>query len=103
MASSPNIKVFNPQGEYIASCKLYEDAACLAGMYGDGAQIRIGHAKSCTVWNEGSEDFSAAESYDGAAKIMADRWYQKQRKALVKSYGEDWVVRAEQKLASQEA
>lgn len=75
MAATPRLKVHNPQGEYIASCKHYEDAACLAGLYGEGATIR--HAdlarKDAVIWREGKERISAAESYDEAAAIMLDR------------------------------
>lgn len=73
MSGSPKYKVYNPQGEYIASCKHLEDAACLAGMYGSGASIREGHAAKDVIWREGQEEFSASDSYDGAAKIMLDR------------------------------
>lgn len=84
MAASPPLKVFNPQGEYIASCKMYEDAANLAGSYGAGAKIKHG---TVLIWTEGAEEFSAAESFDGAASIMATRWSEHQRKAYEKTHG----------------
>ena len=71
--SSPNFKVFNPAGEYIACCKHSEDAAALASLSGYGSQVRYGHAKKDTLWTEGSERFPAGESYDGAAAIMLER------------------------------
>ena len=73
MANSPQLKVYNPAGEYVAACKHGEDAACLAALYGDGATIRYGHNKSGIVWNEGSESFPAGESYDGVAALVAER------------------------------
>ena len=75
MAATPRLKVHNPSGEYIASCKHYEDAACLAASYGIGAVIRhadLSNAKS-VIWREGGEKISAGESYDQAAEIMRDR------------------------------
>ena len=73
MANAPYLKLYNPQGEYVACFKCLEDAAALAGIYGDGAEIRDGHNKRSTIWREGHEEFSAGESYDGAAQIMLDR------------------------------
>lgn len=73
MASAPQLKIFNPQGDYIGCVKHYEDAACLVAMYGPGAQVRHGHSKRNTLWTEGHEAFPAAESYDGAGEIMRQR------------------------------
>jgi hypothetical protein len=73
MAGSPYLKLFNPQGEYVACFKHLEDAAALVSIYGDGAEIRDGHNKRNTIWREGSEDFSAGESCDRAADVMLDR------------------------------
>lgn len=71
MAGSPKLKVYNPSGEYVASCKYGEDAAMIAGGYGEGATIRYGH--SLIVWREGSETEMASESYDTCADTMAER------------------------------
>jgi len=73
MARSPNWKVYNPQGDYVAACKHLEDAACLAGLYGHGATVRSGHAYKDCIWKEGHEEFSASESFDRAADLMLDR------------------------------
>lgn len=73
MAGSPDIKVYNAKGVYIAACKFYEDAAALAVLNGDGTTIRLGHHKRHTVWTEGKETIPAAESYDEATRIMRDR------------------------------
>ena len=75
MAATPRLKVHNPDGEYIASCKHYEDAACLVASYGTGAVIKhadLGRGNQ-VIWREGSERVAAAESYDEAAQIMAER------------------------------
>lgn len=73
MAASPKYKVFNPSGEYIASCKHASDAAALVVLYGNGAEIRTEHARSATVWREGTEPQSASESYDFVADTIAQR------------------------------
>ena len=75
MAATPRLKVHNPNGEYIASCKHYEDAACLVASYGSGAFVK--HAdlsrRNDVIWREGSEIIGAGESYDEAALIMRTR------------------------------
>lgn len=70
MAQAPQFKVYTPQNEYIAACKLASDAAALAALYGDGATVRNGHSARNVVWREGSDKFRAAESYDGAASVI---------------------------------
>lgn len=66
MAATPRLKVYNPQGEYIASCKHGEDAAAIVGNYGHGAKIKDRNGK--VLWHEGYEEQSAAESYDYVAE-----------------------------------
>ena len=75
MAATPRLKVHNPNGEYIASCKHYEDAACLAALYGAGAVIKHADLSRMNevIWREGSERIAAGESYDEAASIMQAR------------------------------
>ena len=71
MSGTPNWKVFTPHGNYIASCKLPEDAAAIVASYGEGAQIRFGHAKKDTAYTDGI-DGNAGESYDEVAQICHD-------------------------------
>lgn len=68
MAASPRFKVYKGS-EYIASCKYADDAAalCRADIY----TIRDGHTR--IVWDEGNEEFSAGESYDGVAEVVYSR------------------------------
>jgi len=73
MAGSPQLKIFNSQGEYIGCVKHYEDAACLVASYGAGATVRLGHSKKQTLWTEGAEEFSAGEGYDRAGLLMQQR------------------------------
>lgn len=70
------INVYAADGLFRASCVHYEDAAVLCSVLGDGAEARKGHAKKNMIWHEGHEEFSAGESYDRAAQIMADRMQQ---------------------------
>lgn len=62
--------VYNADAKRIAMFVHAEDAAAFVGIIGDGATVRHGRR---IVWREGSEDESAAESYDGAAERMRDR------------------------------
>lgn len=71
MAGSPKLKLYNPQGEYVASFKHGEDAAALASIYGTGTTIRDGH--TFVVWREGHEEFGAGESYDRVASVILGR------------------------------
>jgi hypothetical protein len=82
MAATPEWKVYRA-GEYIAACKYAEDAAALVSMA--GGLVKHGH--SLIVWREGSEEFSAGESYDGAARIMERRRYDNYAAAYVKMHG----------------
>lgn len=80
MAGSPQFKIFNPSGEYVAACKYAEDAAALAAILGEGTKIKHGH--SHVVWTEGAEDMSAGESYDYVAGVVFAR---------IKKKGEDYM------------
>ena len=71
MAQSPQFKVFNPAGKYIAACRHIEDAAMLVGAYGQGAKIKFGH--SMIVWTEGSEAAKASDSFDAVAQVVSTR------------------------------
>ena len=81
MAASPRFKVYNPQGEYIASCKHIVDAAAIVSIYGDGARIKDGGR---IVWAEGREEFSAGESYDQVAEVVWERIRERNIAALKK-------------------
>ncbi|ETV28924.1 hypothetical protein K3Z95_01355 [Pseudomonas aeruginosa] len=67
------MKVYDPAGNYVASCVAAEAGAALMAMYGDGAEIRNGHSKKNAIWREGFEQQSAGESYDFVAAVVADR------------------------------
>ena len=71
MAASPEYKVYNTAGEYIAACKYGEDAAALVALQGDGAKIKWDH--SVVLWTEGAEDQPAGESYDHVRETMHER------------------------------
>lgn len=88
MAQSPQWKVYRDK-EYIGCCKYPEDAAALVSV--SGGEIKYGH--SLVVWREGSEQFSAAESYDGAADIMQSRRIEANIRGLRNAgYNEDQIT-----------
>lgn len=70
---SPKYKIYDADGVYQASCKEAEAAAALVASIYSGGTVRFDHSKKSIVWTEGSEDFSASESYDGAAMVMFER------------------------------
>lgn len=70
MAASPKWKVYDSHGVYQASCKETCAAACLMGLYGEGATIR--HHHNTIVWTEG-KDGEAGESYDVTHDIIMKR------------------------------
>lgn len=70
MAASPKYKVY-ADGEYVASVKYAEDAAAIVAFRGEGTTIRYSHG--ATLWTEGKESFSAAESYDRTAVVIWQR------------------------------
>lgn len=85
MAASPQFKVYNPAGEYVAACKHGEDAAAIVAGYGEGATIRFGHSR--VLWREGAESFPAGESYDGVAEAIAERVRDIHRKGYAAAFG----------------
>ena len=87
MAATPFLKIYTPQGVYVARCSEFEAAAALASFYGPGCTVRDGHAKKNTLWTEGYKhgefkhsptrgDGFAGESYDHAANVMVNRMAQ---------------------------
>jgi len=71
MAASPQYKVYI-DGEYRAACKYAEDAAIIVAAWSHG-DIRDGHSSKRILWVEGAEEFSAGQSYDGAAEVICKR------------------------------
>jgi hypothetical protein len=72
MAASPRYKIYF-HNTYEGSTKDPDRAAMLVACLGEGSDVRDGHRKKDIIWREGSEAFSAAESYDGAADVMTER------------------------------
>ena len=71
MAATPRFKVYDRFGEYQAAVKEIEAAACLMGLYGSGATIRLHH--SWVVWREGQEDQPGFDSYDHVGCVVTER------------------------------
>lgn len=84
MAISPQLKIYNTVGEYVASCKHHEDAAAIIGVYGNGAIVRFGHKRKNVLWTEGKEEFSVKSSYDQAATVMRQREEKFKRRATLR-------------------
>lgn len=82
MAASPQWKVYRGK-EYVAACKYAEDAAAMVSLA--GGTVKHGHG--LLVWTEGSEEFSAGDSYDRAAQIMERRRYEHYRAAYERVHG----------------
>ncbi len=88
MAQSPEWKVYRNK-EYIGCCRYAEDAAALVAL--GGGVVKHGH--SVLVWTEGAEQFSAGESYDGAAAIMIARLRKHNIATAVRLRGVEYAMR----------
>lgn len=77
-------KIFNASNKFVGALKHAEDAAALVGVLGDGYTIRTGPAKRDTVWTEGAETQSAAESYDHVYEVVTTREREQLRAAHAK-------------------
>ena len=71
MRSLPHWKVYNHGGTYEGEAVFGELAAAMVAVLGNGSTVRT--AGGQVVWREGAEEFSANESYDGAAETMRYR------------------------------
>lgn len=67
------MKIYDAAGNYVASCVEAEAGAALMAMYGEGAEIRNGHAKKNAIWREGFEAQPAGDSYDFVALVCKER------------------------------
>jgi hypothetical protein len=78
MAAAPPWKIYEPGPDgalqYVGAVKRPEYGAMLVACLDEGAEVRFGHSSRAVVWTEGAEEFSAADSYDGAAEIMVTRF-----------------------------
>ena len=75
MASSPALKIYTAEGEYVGSAKDVIGAAVMVQVYGEGSTIRLGHSKKAIAWTQGT-DGDATESYDGTGITMCQRFPQ---------------------------
>jgi hypothetical protein len=85
MAGSPQWKVYDPDGVYVACFKHVEDAAAFVAIRGPGTTIRKQHGKP--LWTEGSEEFSAGESYDRVFDVVMQRAHEQGRESYFRIYG----------------
>lgn len=68
--ATPELKIYNADGEYTAACRHAEDAAAIVSLFGRNAKVKWHHVR--TIWTEGV-DGVAADSYDLAAARMHER------------------------------
>lgn len=64
MAASPKYKIHKPNGEYTASTKGAEEAACLCAFLGKGTKVKFG---GCVIYTE-PDDWN--DSYDATASAI---------------------------------
>lgn len=88
--ATPQFKVYNAEGVYMAACKEPEAAAALVAFYGDGSTIRFGHR--LIVWTEGGDGNAAVFSYESVVEMIAGRIQRDQEKRT------DPVSRIEKRL-----
>ena len=69
MGASPQFKIYNKKGEYIASTKYADDAAVLVAARGSGT-VRIGHSKKDILYDE---EIDFTDSYDKSAILILER------------------------------
>lgn len=96
MAASPDLKLFDPRGQYVAALKHAEDAAAVLAVYGEGAKLRLGHSGPY-VWIEGKESQPAAESYDFVATTVYARIAEHRRAFDVKHFGRELTELADKR------
>lgn len=67
-----NFRITNSLGIVVAQTEYAEDAAMLAGNFGNGSKV-LPFYSGLILWEEGAEELSASESFDRAAEIMHSR------------------------------
>ncbi|MGB0817830.1 MAG: hypothetical protein ACPGQQ_02900 [Candidatus Puniceispirillaceae bacterium] len=73
MAASPNYKIYNDDGGYVASVKDPVHGLVLVSFMGKGSTMRWGHSKQNTLWHEGFEDRRGDENYDHNYDVVRER------------------------------
>lgn len=68
--ATPEHKVYDGHGQYIAACRYAEDAAAILAIH-PGGTLRLDHR--VILWREGGESLSAGESYDVVARTVHAR------------------------------
>jgi hypothetical protein len=83
------MKVYDANGNYQASCVDIAAAAALMSFYGNGAEIRNGHAKKSVLWREGSESQPAGESYDFVVGTVQSRTFSEETEPTPEQKAQD--------------
>lgn len=69
--AAPPIKIYR-NGEYVAACKYFEDAAAICGMT-PGTKVKWQGLALIFTEGEEAEGSNAADSWDAAAELMRSR------------------------------
>lgn len=82
MSGTPRFKIYDDQGIYQAATRDATLAAVVVGVGGfDGWTVKV---NGRIVWRQGSEEFSAADSYDDAAMLIYDRIEEHHRQRMAR-------------------
>ena len=65
------LKVYTPDGTYIASCKYMEDAATIVLHHGAGASVRLGYSKWPTIYSL-PEEFASHDTFESIVQEMEE-------------------------------
>lgn len=99
MPKTPRFKIYR-DSEYVGSAKYAEDAAALIAVSGCG-EIRDGWHGRRVLWREGREEFSASDSYDMVARVVARR-IREHHMAYLRRYDPEFAKQFESESRSQE-
>ena len=80
--ATPKLKIYSPEGEYVASCKYADDAINLALRRGINAEVRYGHKKQFCVYRiteteqdgDGNTFIDDQLLYDRVDEIQDNAW-----------------------------
>ena len=84
MAGSPKYKIYDLDGEYVASVKYPVLCAAILSAMQEGSTVRLGHGK--TIYTSG-KDGDPGESYDVCAETIERREYEINVETYERQYG----------------
>ena len=90
MAAAPPIKFYDDKGTYQGSTHDYPIAALAVSFYGDGATVRLGHAKRDIVFVQG-RDGDAGDCFDLVGEAIGNAQIVRRYNSLVVEKGSVFV------------